>query len=72
MSVARGRMLGAWSRHFSIDAQTPSDSPRMSRFIGRGGRSPARTRAGAAWEGIRENGCSSVKTYGIDLSGLIC
>ena len=71
MSAAGGRVLGIESQHFSINTQTPSDSPRIPRFVGRNGRSPAMTSAGAAWGETWENGCSCAKTYGGDPLGLL-
>lgn len=48
MSETWGRALGFRSQHFSINDQTSSDRPRMSWFVGRKGRFPARTNPGTA------------------------
>ena len=48
LSAMCGRVLGTWCQHFSVSVQTSFDRPRMSKFVGREGRIPARASPGAA------------------------
>jgi len=51
MSAMYGRTAGSPSQHFSASIQTSSDRPKISRFGGRVGRSPAETSPGTRREG---------------------
>ena len=48
VSATCGLALGTWCQHFSVSIQTSFDRPRISKFVGREGRIPARARPGAA------------------------
>ena len=65
-----GRLRGSASQHCSISTHTSSDSPRMSRFIGRGGRFPSRTNPGTTSSASRENGRWWARIFESRLSGV--
>jgi hypothetical protein len=69
MSATWGLLLGSRFQHRSVSAQTSSDNPRMSRLMGREGRSPARISTGIAPLETWENGCWREKTFRNDSLG---
>ena len=58
MPVISGRTVGFPSQQFSMSSQTSSERPRISRFSGRGGRSPLTIHPGTRWRWTCANGTS--------------
>ena len=61
MSATSGWTVGSPSQQFVVRVQTSSERPGTSRFGGRGGHLPLRTRISAAKGGICANGTSCAK-----------
>ena len=62
MSVISGRTVGSLSQQSVVSSQISSERPRISRFGGREGRSPLRTRPSAIKGETCANGVSCAKT----------